>query len=190
MKTATLLVAAVVTLSSTAWSQAPIRANLLGTPRVGRPAPPITLPYATAAERRAPSAEFRSASELGRVVVIAFGGRPEPALRIDWAALARRTDSLGSPRIVLVGVARAGMAEAQLLSGSLGGTLKVLADSGGRVHRQYGVSERDRGWTIVVVADDGTLVGLERVATLADGKWWPALAGAVARGITAPVRDE
>lgn len=53
-----------------------------------------------------------------------------PALRIDWAALARRADSLKSPRIVLVGVGRAGMSEVQGLSGSLGGSLKVLADSG------------------------------------------------------------
>ncbi|MSR03315.1 MAG: hypothetical protein EXR94_11350 [Gemmatimonadetes bacterium] len=128
-----------------------------------------------------PSAEFRSTSELGRVVVLAFGGRPEPALRIDWAALARRADSLKSPRIVLVGVARAGMSEVQGLSGSLGGSLKVLTDSGGRVHRQFGVSDRDLGWTIVVAADDGTLVALERFATMADGKWWLAVAGAIAR---------
>ena len=104
-----------------------------------------------------------------------------PALRIDWAALARRADSLKSPRIVLVGVGRAGMSEVQGLSGSLGGSLKVLADSGGWVHRQFGVSDRDLGWTIVVVADDGTLVALERFATLTDGKWWLAVAGAIAR---------
>lgn len=176
-------------------SQEPIRASLMGSPRVGRPTPPLTLPYVTAtptpAECRGPSAEcrvFRLPSELGRVVVLAFGGRPDPALKIDWAALARRADSLGSPRVVLVGVVRAGPVEAQALSASLGGSLKVLVDSGGQMHRQFGVGDRNRDWTIFVVADDGTLVARERQSTLADGGWWTAVAPAIRRGITATIR--
>ncbi len=185
------LLAAILAVSPTPGrAQEPVRAQLLGSLRPGRPVPPIVLPSYSSSECRAPSPEcraieFRLAGELGRVVVVAFGGRPDPAVRIDWAALARRADSLGSPRIALVGVVRAGSAEARVLSSSLGGSLRVLADSGGRIHRQFGVGDRDRDWTFFVVADDGTLVARERVSTLADGEWWPLLAEAIRRGFTA-----
>ncbi len=193
MKRSLLVAVVLATLATPARSQAPIRAQLMGTPRLGKPAPAIVLPAITAAECRAPSAEcraseFRTAAELGRVIVVAFGGRPDPARRIDWAALAKRADSLGSPRIVLVGVVRGGTADAQALAASLGGSLKVLADSGGRVHRQFGVGDRDHDWTIFVVADDGTLVARERLSTLADGLWWAGVSAAVRKGITAANR--
>ena len=193
MKPIPLLTILLATVS-TASSQPPIRAKLIGSPRLGRPAPALVLPYTPpecrvpSPECRAPSAEFRTANELGRVIIVAFGGRPDAALTIDWAALSKRADSLGSPRVVLVGVLRAGPEQAAALSGSLGGSLKILADSGGRVHRQFGVGDRDRDWTIFVVADDGTLVARERVNTLADGGWWAVVAPAIRRGFTAAGR--
>ena len=190
MKLPLLVAVVLATLATPARPQPPIRAKLMGTPRLGKPAPAITLPALTAAECRAPSAEcraseFRLTSELGNVLVLAFGGRPDPALKIDWAALSKRADSLGSPRVVLVGVIRGGTREAQALAASLGRSLKVLADSGGRVHRQFGVGDRDRDWTIFVVADDGTLVARERLNTLADGAWWAVVSAAVRKGFTA-----
>ena len=193
MKRATLVAVALATLATTARSQPPIKAKLMGSPRLGQPAPAVILPAVAAVECRGPSAEcrateFRSSSELGHVLVLAFGGRPDPALKIDWAALSRRADSLGSPRVVLVVVLRGGAREAQSLGGSLGGSLKILADSGGRVHRQFGVSDRDRDWTIFVVADDGILVDRERVNTLADGAWWVAVSAAIRRGVPADSR--
>lgn len=165
-----------VAMTGAAQGQA-LKAALLGDPPVGRTAPEIRLLYWRDGAPGPVDQPFRLGAELGRVVVLAFGGAPG---RAGWSDLAARTDSLGSPRIELVAVARARIGSMATLSGGPG--LKVLADSLGLVHRQYGVRPND-GWAVFVVADDGRLIWKDRRANLGSPAWWARLVEAARRGV-------
>lgn len=167
---------AAILLSAPPASAQALKAGLLGDPSVGRPASEIRLPYVRDGVPGPADQPFRLSAELGRVVVLAFGGTPD---RAGWADLAARVDSFGSARVELVAVARARSGAVAAVAGRPG--LKILADSLGLIHRLYGVRDKD-GWAIFVVADDGRLIWKDRRPNLALAGWWAGLVAAVRRG--------
>ncbi len=153
-----------------------LRASLLDDPPIGRTPPDIILPYWANGTPGPADQPFRLKAELGKVVVLAFGGSGQ---RPGWADVAARVDSMGSPRVELVAVA---WGRAEALAGLGGATrLKILADSAGATHRRYGVRATD-GWAFFVVADDGRLIWKARRPEVASPGWWAQLVAAARRG--------
>jgi hypothetical protein len=164
-------------------AQEPLRAGVLGSPTIGRAAPEVVLPYFTSLGPGPTDQPFRLGAELGRVVILVFGGKADSAAADDWASIKARTDSLVGRNVVAAGLLRAGPDRTLEIATGLP-DFKLLADKEGRAHRTYGISESTRSWSIFVVGDDGRLVWGGRISARgSDG--WAAVRAAVARGHTA-----
>ncbi|MBL8986588.1 MAG: redoxin domain-containing protein [Gemmatimonadetes bacterium] len=180
----TATVATVLLAGSVQAQERPLRAGVLGSPTVGKPAPDVVLPYFLPTGPGPTDQPFRLSAELGRVVVLVLGGGLDSASRAGWREVAERARGLGGRSVVVAGVVRAG-AEAVLgLSVGLDTDLKLLADPDGRVHRTYGLGRGGRVWAGFVVADDGRLVWSGRLE-LGSEVGWKDLAAAVEQGRTA-----
>ncbi len=153
-----------------------LRASLLDDPPIGKVPPDIVLPYWANGAPGPADQPFRLKAELGRVVVLAFGGSGQ---RPGWADVTAHADSMGSPRVELIAVA---WGPAETL-GDLAGPsrLKILADPAGAVHRRYGSRATDP-WTFFIVADDGHLIWKSRRPEVASPGWWAQLVAAARRG--------
>lgn len=163
-----LVVAAIAKATGAAMGQEPLRAGLMGKPRVGAPAPDFVLPYFTAGGPGPADQPFRRSAELGRVLVIVFGPVGDAGW---WQGVAAAADTAWSGAFP-VGVVRGLPAEvARIATGLPTDRLKLLADRDGEAGRKYGIGRTDRA--AFVVADDGTVV-------LGRGRFDPATGGSVA----------
>ena len=139
-------------------AQRPLRAAMMGDPRVGQDAPDFTLPYYTAAGPGPADQPFHLRAELGRVVLLVFAGAPEDSVvRRTWDYLAGQAETLFRPGVVVVGVVPGAPAAAASLAGGKPAGFKFLPDSVLGVHRRYGVLRDTKRFSIFVVADDGTV---------------------------------
>lgn len=137
----------------------PLRAAVMGAPRVGQEAPDFTLSYVTAAGPGPADQPFHLRAELGRVVVLVFAGSPSDTLVQGlWEYLVANDPSTFHPATVVAGVFRAGFGPVQTLASSLGGRFKFLPDSLGRIHRRFGVAGGGYPATVFVVGYDGRVV--------------------------------
>lgn len=137
----------------------PLRAAVMGAPRVGQEAPDFTLAYLTAAGPGPADQPFHLRAELGRVVVLVFAGSPADTLtRGLWEYLVANDQSTFRPATVVAGIFRAGSGPVQTLASSLGGRFKFLPDSLGRIHRRFGVMGGGYPATVFVVGYDGRVV--------------------------------
>jgi len=140
------------------YAQKPLRAALLGDPRVGHDAPDFKLPYFSVAGPGPADQPFHLRAELGRIVVLVLGGAPGDSLvRMTWDYLAAQGSGLFRPGVVVAGIVNGTSAETAALAAGRPPTFKFLPDSGGEVHRQYGVVRDAKRLAVFVVADDGTL---------------------------------
>lgn len=162
----------------------PLRAGVLGSPTVGKPAPEVVLPYFLATGPGPVDQPFRLSAELGRVVVLVMGGGLDSVSRLEWGKVTKRIVGLAGRSVVVVGVVRAPSEGVLGLATGLGTEIKFLADSDGRVHRTWGLGRGARSWAGYVVADDGRLLWAGRLE-LGTGLGWSDLEGAVGRGRTA-----
>jgi len=177
-------VAAVATLgTATLAGQEPLRAGVLGSPTVGRSAPEIVLPYFTAQGPGPADQPFRLGAELGRVVILVFGGKADSAAAGDWAAVKARTDSLVGRNVIAAGLIRGSPERTLEIAAGLP-DFKLLADQDGRAHRNYGIAESTRSWSAFVVSDDGRLVWFGRISARGS-EGWAAVRSAVSKGRTA-----
>lgn len=163
----------------------PLRAAVIGAPRVGQEAPDFSLSYVTAAGPGPADQPFHLRAELGRVVVLVFAGAPSDTLVHGlWEYLVANDQSTFHPATVVAGVFRAGSGPVQTLAASLGGRFKFLPDSLGRIHRRFGVAGGRYPATVFVVGYDGRVVyqsGAFRVDNAAEVE---RLKEAVRRGAT------
>lgn len=162
----------------------PLRAGVLGSPSVGKPAPEVVLPYFQATGPGPVDQPFRLSAELGRVVVLVMGGGLDSVSRTEWRQVAERVGGLAGRSVVAVGVVRAPAEGVLGLAVGVGTEIKFLADPDGRVHRNWGLGRGPRSWAGFVVADDGRLLWAGRLE-LGTGLGWSDLEGAVGRGRTA-----
>lgn len=155
---AVLVLAAAPSVQAPLFAQKPLRAAMLGDPRVGHDAPDFTLPYLTEAGPGPADQPFHLRAELGRKVVLVFGGAPGDSLvRATWDYLAGQAESLFRPGIVVAGVVDGTALETGSLAAGKPPTFKFLPDAQGDVHRQFGVVRSTKWLTVFVVADDGTV---------------------------------
>ncbi|MEO8451255.1 MAG: redoxin domain-containing protein [Gemmatimonadota bacterium] len=159
---AALRPAALLTLLVTAAASAqdkPLRAGLVGDPKPGETAPNFSAPYVSAAGPGPADQPFRLRAELGRRVVLVFSGPLRAGSdRRGWDWLAANHDSLTSKPTVVVGIVAGRSGDVQALATAVGGELKFLPDSGGRISRRFGVGKDSvppSQWAVFVVGDDG-----------------------------------
>ena len=171
-------------------AQEPLKAGVVGNPRIGQTAPDVTLPYFTATGPGPADQPFRLSSELGHVVVLVFPGAPNEATRPDWDALVASTDSVLGAGTVVVGILRSGAPATQTHASALAGSFKFLSDSGGRAYRRYGVDlgKRVTPWTVFVVGDDGRIVHRSSSFRPTDAAELRRVGDAIKRGHTALAR--
>jgi peroxiredoxin len=146
-------------------AQEPVRAGLVGAPKVGDDAPDFALPYLTAVGPGPRDQPFRLRAELGRVVVLVFAESPaDSAARATWELLASQADSLFHSATVVTGVFHAAPGPVQALATSLAAPFKFLPDSLGRAFRRFGVVGRENRKTIAVfvVGYDGKVAFVSR----------------------------
>lgn len=141
-----------------AWAQQPLRGGLVDSPRVGRPAPALVLPYFTVDGAGPADQPFRLEAELGRVVVLVFDAGIDSTAAAGWADVGRRAGDLPGRTTIVVGVHQGRAARVAELAVAAGPGVKLLADSAGRARRAYGIRPVAGGWNAFVVADDGRLV--------------------------------
>lgn len=165
-----------------------IRLALDDPPRVGRPAPPIVLPYATAAGVGPADQPFTLAKELGNVVIIAF--YPEnfsPSSMAEWRAFRERTATLLDRGTVLVGIARDSLASHVRFARELELPFKLLSDSTLDVARRYDAVDGARAKRVVlVIGRDGRVRYLDPAFAALDPESYVHLAAAVAAAKETP----
>lgn len=141
--------ALLLSVAGVAGAQEPVRAGLVGKPRVGQRAPEIVLPYFTSLGPGPVDQPFRLSAELGRVVVLVFG----PANADWWRTVAGVADSAWAGAILIGVIRSASSVVGTLASGLPNDRAKLLPDSEGQAGRSYGVRRGEAA--AVVVADDG-----------------------------------
>ncbi len=119
--------------------------------RVGKPAPELMLPYATADGRGPDDQPFHLRKELGRVVVMVFHQRLDSMAAATWrevAALATGT--------VATGVTSASLDSAMAFAGRHGLSAKFIADPDGRTAMLWGAGQPIKT-AVLVVGRDGVI---------------------------------
>lgn len=124
--------------------------------RVGRAAPKVKLPYATATGPGPVAQPFDLSKELGHVVVLVFYRADHTAAAQNWRAFAARERPPFAADLVIAGVADRGVAALSDFAQRQTLPFKFLADSGGRVARAYGFTGEEFG--VVVIGRDGNVV--------------------------------
>lgn len=165
-----------------------VRFALDDPPRVGRAAPPIVLPYATAAGPGPADQPFTLAKELGNVVIVAF--YPEnfsPSSTAEWRAFRERSAALLDRGTVLVGVSRDSLEAHVRFARELELPFKLLSDPRLEVARRYDAVDGDRARRVVVVVGrDGRVRYLDPAFAALDPESYVHLAAAVAAAKETP----
>ncbi len=149
--------------------------------RVGRPAPAVTLPYATAAGIGPADQPFELHRELGRVVVLAFyPGDFTPGCTAEWRAFRDRAATLFGPEVVVAGISGDSLESHVAFARQLELPFKLLSDAGLRVARRYDAADANRARRVVVVVGrDGLVRYLDRAFAALDPEAYVQLGAAV-----------
>lgn len=158
-----------------------VRLALEDPPRVGRPAPAIVLPYATASGVGPADQPFDLALELGNVVVIAFYPADFSAgCTAEWEAFRERASGV-LKGVVVVGVSADSLATHQRFAAQLGLPFKLLSDPDHAVARRYAAMDGARTRRmVVVVGRDGRVLFINPAFLELDPQSYSRLAAAVA----------
>lgn len=148
--------------------------------RVGRPAPPVVLPYATRDGIGPVDQPFTLAKELGRVVVLAFyPGDFTPGCTAEWRAFAERKAMFGDD-VVLVGISSDSLATHVRFARELELPYKLLSDTELRVARAYGVADGTRTRrAVIVIGRDGVVRHLDPAFAALDPQSYVTLGAAI-----------
>jgi peroxiredoxin len=134
-----------------------LRLSLEEGAHVGRRAPALVLPYATADSAGPASQPFDLAKELGHVVVLIFYPRDDAAgAAEDWRAIAAHEPPPPGGGVVIVGIAADSIAAHVRFARELQLPFKLLSDRTRAVARRYGaVRGRESAPLLVVVGRGG-----------------------------------
>lgn len=161
----------------------PLRLRLAveDTPRVGRKAMPLVLPYATREGIGPADQPFDLSRELGRVVVLVF--YPDnftPSSTAEWQALRDRAATLLTPGVVVVGVSTDSLASHARFAQALDLPYKLLSDRDGAIIQRYGLSDGSRAKrAVVVIGRDGTVRSVDPAFAALDPQSYIHLAAAI-----------
>ncbi|MGE3617839.1 MAG: hypothetical protein AB7L66_18350, partial [Gemmatimonadales bacterium] len=100
-----------------------LRAGVLGSPAIGKAAPPLELPYVTADGPGPADQPFRLGAELGRVVILVFGGGNDSTRVAGWRQAAAAVTPMLGRSVVAAGVVRGSVAEVTDFAAKIGGSL-------------------------------------------------------------------
>jgi len=182
MRALTLLLACVAGPLA-AQDATPVRLRLAveEAPRVGRPAPPLRLPYATRDGLGPANQPFDLAKELGRVVVLAFyPGNFTPGCTAEWRAFRDRAETLFGGDVVVAGVSADSLASHVRFAGELELPFKLLSDPDRGVARRWGASDgRSTRRVVVVIGRNGTVRYVDPAFAALDPASYAALDAAV-----------
>jgi len=152
-------VVAIVGLAAGVEGQERVRAGFVNDPRVGQDAPDFTYPYLTVAGPGPADQPFHLRAELGRRVLLVVTGDPEGEDATGfWEGLRSMGGTVLPDDLVVVGVVKGGVESTQALAGRVGGGVKFLADSAGRVQRQFGAAGKVDGVRLFLISDLGRVV--------------------------------
>lgn len=155
-----------------------LRIALAEDPRVGRPMPPVVLPYVIRTGPGPVEQPFDLAKELGRVVVLVFRGEKDPVSpRARWKSLRSVADSTAWQGVVLAAVSGLPMDSIQRQAAELNLDYKLLHDQNGQLARRLDLNPAAS--TVLVVARDGRLVYRENRLPLSTLLSMPDLAAAI-----------
>ena len=161
----------------------PLRLRLAveDTPRVGRKAMPLVLPYATREGIGPADQPFDLSRELGRVVVLVFyPGNFTPSSTAEWQALRDRAATLLTPGVVVVGVSTESLASHARFAQALDLPYKLLSDRDGAIIQRYGLSDGSRAKrAVVVIGRDGTVRSVDPAFAALDPQSYIHLAAAI-----------
>ncbi|MEO5798440.1 MAG: redoxin domain-containing protein [Gemmatimonadales bacterium] len=159
-----------------------VKLALEDAPRLGRPAPLVVLPYATAAGIGPVDQPFALGKELGNIVVLAFyPGDFTPASTAQWRAFRERADSLFGTGVVVVGVASDSLATHQRFAQELELPFKLLGDADHTVARRYAaMNSKQPRHMVVVVGRDGRVRYVDSTFAPLDPERYVHLATAIA----------
>ena len=161
----------------------PLRLRLAveDTPRVGRKAMPLVLPYATREGLGPADQPFDLSRELGRVVVLVFyPGNFTPSSTAEWQALRDRAATLLTPGVVVVGVSTDSLASHARFAQALDLPYKLLSDRDGAIIQRYGLSDGSRAKrAVVVIGRDGTVRSVDPAFAALDPQSYIHLAAAI-----------
>ena len=137
-----------------------LRLSLEEGAHVGRRAPAVLLPYATADSAGPASQPFDLAKELGHVVVLIFyPGNAAPGAGDDWHAIAAHEPRPPGGDVVVVGISADSVVGQVRFARELQLPFKLLSDRARAAARRYGaVRGRSIAPLLVLVGRDG-LVG-------------------------------
>jgi len=158
-----------------------LRLSLEEPPRVGRPALPLGLPYATRSGPGPVDQPFDLSRELGRVVVVIFyPDNFSPASIAEWRALRERAATLASTGVVLVGVSTDSLASHVRFAAELDLPFKLLSDPNRAIILRYGFSDGPRARrAAVVIGPDGVVRYVDPAFAALDPASYVHLAAAV-----------
>lgn len=134
-----------------------LRLSLEEGAHVGRRAPAVVLPYATADSAGPTTQPFDLAKELDHVVVLIFYLRDDaPGAAEDWRAIAAHEPPAPGGGVVIVGIAADSIAAHVRFARKLQLPFKLLSDRTRAVARRYGaVRGREISPLLVVVGRGG-----------------------------------
>ncbi|MGH7524119.1 MAG: redoxin domain-containing protein [Gemmatimonadales bacterium] len=125
---------------------------------VGRRAPSVVLPYATADSAGPITQPFNLAREIDRVVVLIFTRKDAvPGSADDWRAFAAHESRL-PPGVIVVGVTSDSIAEHVRFARQLQLPYKLLSDHNASVTRRYGAMHGGTITPLLVVVGRGGVV--------------------------------
>lgn len=186
MKRFLLLAALLLAGAPSLWAQdgdqpIKLRLTLDDAPSVGRKAPPVVLPYASANGVGPVDQPFSLARELGRVVVLVFyPGNFTAASTAEWRALRERAATLAPDGVVLVGISTDSLASHVRFASELELPFKLLSDPDRAIIQRYGVADGPRARrAVVVVGVDGTVRYLDPAFAVLDPESYVHLTAAV-----------
>ena len=184
----TLLGVGGTSASSAQSAEIKLKLALEDPPRVGRSAPALTLPYATAAGIGPADQPFELAKEIGRIVVIAFyPGDFTPGCTAEWRAFRDSADTLFGAGVIVVGISRDSLASHQRFAQELQLPFKLLSDPDLAVARRYAAVDGSRAMRVVlVVGRDGRVRFVDSAFSSVDAQSYSHLAAAVAAAKETP----
>lgn len=158
-----------------------MRLTLDETPRLGRRAPALVLPYATKDGIGPADQPFDLSREIGRVVVLFFYPADfSPACTAEWRALKERDATLFPEGVVVVGISTDSLASHVRFASTLELPYKLLSDPDRTIIQRYGVADGPKARrAAVVVGRDGMIRYLDPAFAALDGESYVQLAAAV-----------
>ena len=159
-----------------------VKLALEDAPRVGRVAPALVLPYATAAGIGPADQPFDLGKEVGAVVVIAFyPGDFTPGCTAEWRAFRDRAAAMFGSGVVVVGVSRDSLASHVRFAQELELPFKLLSDPDLAVSRRYAAASGTFAKRVVVVVGrDGRVAFVDPAFAALDPESYVRLATAIA----------